>query len=95
MCPVIMERRGSPYRMLPSRLPGSEIAGDLAGVEFRNNNAYGSKVYLSAFTEKTKQRLALSGSGPEVDAACFGCMFHRVFESHLPDQNVYSSSRFF
>jgi len=67
MCPVIMERRGSPYRMLPSRLPGSEIAGALAGVEFRNNNAYGSKVYLSAFTEKTKQRLALSsgaGIGP-------------------------------
>ena len=41
MCPVVMERRGSSYGMLLSRPPESEMAGILAGVEFRNNNTYG------------------------------------------------------
>ena len=57
------EKTRFPFRILQSFRIGSEIAGDLASIEIRNNGAYGNKVYLPAFTEKTKQRLASSSSG--------------------------------
>lgn len=56
------EKTRFPFRILQSLRIGSEIAGDLASIEIRNNGAYGNKVYLPAFTEK-KQRLASSSSG--------------------------------
>ena len=86
---MVMERRGSSYGMLLSRPPESEIAGDLAGVEFRNNNTYGSKVYLPAFTEKTKQRLSYRDVVQLVRTPGLG-PGGRTFESYHPDKETNS-----
>lgn len=71
------EKTRFPSRILQSLRIGSEIAGDLASIEIRNNGAYGNKVYLPAFTEKRNRdwhHLVVA----EWLGACFGSMMTGV-----------------